>query len=70
MTAVILKEEFHAIQSEKFVEDTFDGSLPQFISAFTSRKSLTAEEISRIRKMIDSYEEQADSRDEKNAPLV
>lgn len=65
VSAVISKEEFHAIQSEKFVKDTFDGSLPQFISAFTSRKALTPGEILQIRRMIDAYEERVNSRDEK-----
>lgn len=57
VSSLISKQEFHAMQSEKFVEDTFDGSLPAFLSAFTTRKALTPEEISQIRKMIDSYEE-------------
>ena len=30
VTAVISREEFHAMQSERFVEETFDGSLPAF----------------------------------------
>lgn len=56
VTSLISKEEYHAIQSEKFVEDTFAGSLPQFINAFASRKSLTAKEIAQIRQMIDTFE--------------
>lgn len=57
VTSLISKAEFHAIQSEKFVEETFEGSLPAFINAFSTRKQLTAEEIAQIRKMIDAYEE-------------
>ena len=38
MTVLIGKDEFYAIQSEKFVEETFEGSLPAFIAAFGSRK--------------------------------
>ncbi|MGN1344839.1 MAG: BlaI/MecI/CopY family transcriptional regulator [Traorella sp.] len=53
---VISKDEFYAIQSEKFVDDNFKGSLPAFITAFTSRKSLSNEEILEIKKMIDNYE--------------
>lgn len=30
VSSVLLKQEFDALQSEMFVEDTFDGSLPQF----------------------------------------
>ena len=58
VTSLVSREEFYARQSEKFVEDTFQGSLPAFLSAFTTRKALTSEEIAEIRKMIDSYGEE------------
>lgn len=45
------------MQSERFVDETFDGSLPAFLAAFTTRKNLTAEEIAQIRAMIDGFEE-------------
>lgn len=57
VSSVISKQEFAARQSEQFVEETFEGSLPAFLSAFTTRKALTQEEIAQIRKMIDSYGE-------------
>lgn len=57
VTSLISKADFHAMQSEKFVEETFDGSLPAFFAAFTKRKNLTAEEIREIRAMIDGYGE-------------
>lgn len=41
VTSLISKEEYFARQSEQFVEDTLDGSLPTFITAFTRRKSLS-----------------------------
>lgn len=56
VTALILKDEFEAIQSEQFVEETFKGSLPAFIAAFSKRKSLSADEIKEIREMIDKIE--------------
>ena len=55
VTSKISKQEFYAVQSEQFVEETFDGSLPAFLAAFTTRKALTAEEIAEIQQMIDSY---------------
>ena len=58
VTSLISKHEFEARQSEQFVEETFHGSLPAFLAAFTKRKALTAEEIAQIRAMIDSYEEE------------
>lgn len=55
VTSLISKEEFYARQSEQFVEETFQGSLPAFIAAFTKRKALSEQEIDQIRKMIDSF---------------
>lgn len=57
VSSKISREEFYAVQSEKFVEETFDGSLPAFIAAFTKRKNLSQKEINEIRKMIDTYGE-------------
>lgn len=57
VTSLISREEFYARQSEKFVEDTFEGSLPAFLAAFTTRKSLTPEEVAQLRRMIDEYQE-------------
>ena len=57
VSSVISREEFYAVQSEKFVEETFDGSLPAFIAAFTKRKNLSRKEIDEIRRMIDTYGE-------------
>lgn len=57
VTSLISKQEFYSMQSEKFVEETFDGSLPAFLAAFTARKGLTAKEVAELRRMIDEYEE-------------
>lgn len=54
VTARISKEEFQAIQSEQFVNDTFRGSLPAFLAAFTARKAPTPEEMDEIKKLLDS----------------
>ena len=51
----ISKEDYFAYQSEDFVNETFNGSLPAFIAAFTKRKNLSRKEIDEIKKMIDSY---------------
>ena len=57
VTAVISREEFYARQSRQYVEDTFSGSLPAFIAAFTQNTKLTPKEADEIRKMIDRAEE-------------
>ncbi len=57
VSSLISKEEFFSVQSENFVDDTFSGSLPAFIAAFSRRKKLSSEEIEEIRRMIDNMGE-------------
>ena len=57
VSSMIGKSEYFAMQSEKFVEETFDGSLPAFLAAFTKRKNLTAQEIAQIRSLIGGFQE-------------
>ena len=54
VTSLVSREEFYARQSERFVEDTFQGSLPAFLAAFSSRKKLSDSEIQELEKIIDS----------------
>lgn len=58
VTSLISKEEFYSAQSTRFVEETFGGSLPAFLAAFTARKKLSADEVAKIRALIDSYGEE------------
>ena len=55
VSVVMSQEEFYAARSEQFVEESFDGSLPAFITAFTSRKKLSAAEVEEIQQMIDTF---------------
>ena len=57
VTSLISKEEFNASKSEKFVQETYDGSLPAFIAAFMSHKKLSSGDIDEIQRMIDKYRE-------------
>ena len=52
--SLISREEFYARQSEMFVEETFHGSLPAFLTAFGSRKKLSDTEIDELQKVIDA----------------
>ena len=54
VTALISKGEFEGMQSEQFVTETFKGSLPAFLTAFSTRKKLSDAEIDEIQKVIDS----------------
>lgn len=53
VTSLIGREEFAARQSEEFVDQTFDGSLPKFLAAFASRKKLGREELEQLQRLID-----------------
>lgn len=57
VTSLVSREEVQARESEEIVEKTFDGSLPAFIAAFTSRKNLSRQEIEEIQSIIDQYKE-------------
>ena len=61
VTALISREEFYAMKSCRFVEESFDGSLPAFLAAFTARKKLSSQEIEQIRRMIDTCGEEEDT---------
>ena len=53
VTALISRQEFEGMQSEQFIEETFKGSLPAFLTAFNSRKKLSDAEIDELQKLID-----------------
>lgn len=57
ITVLITKENFIANRTENFIEETFDGSLPAFLAAFTQRKQLSPEDIAKLQEMIDHYGE-------------
>lgn len=54
VTSLVSREEFYARQSEEFVDSAFQGSLPAFLAAFSSRKKLSDSEIQELQKLIDS----------------
>ena len=57
VTSLLSREEYAARQSRQFVEEAFDGSLPAFLTAFTSRCRLSADEVAQLRCMVEEYEE-------------
>lgn len=57
VTSLISKEEFYSYRSRKFVEDSFGGSIPKFLTAFMGGKKLTAQQAEEIKDLIDSFKE-------------
>ena len=53
VSALVSKDEVQAAEINELLEKTFEGSLPAFIAAFTSRRRLSEEEIAEIKRMID-----------------
>lgn len=53
VTSLVSKQLFQAKQSEEFVEETFAGSLPNFVAAFVSQKKLSQQEIEELRRIIE-----------------
>lgn len=57
VTSLISREEYFARHSEVYVEETFGGSLPAFLSAFGTRKKLSEQEVEELKKLIDGMRE-------------
>lgn len=55
VTSLVSREEYYAMQSEQFVEETFQGSLPGFLAAFTKRRQLSPKEIDALQDLIDKH---------------
>lgn len=59
VTSILSREQFYGAQSEEFVEESFGGSLPAFLAAFTKRKALSPKDAAAIRQMLDEAEREA-----------
>lgn len=57
VSSLISKEEAQASRLNEMVEETFQGSMPAFIAAFSKTKKLSRQEVEQLQAMIDSYEE-------------
>lgn len=55
VTSLISRDDFYSSKSEQIIEESFDGSLPAFVAAFISRKSLTEKEADEIQRMINAF---------------
>ena len=57
VSSLISKEEAQRSRLEEMVEETFQGSMPAFIAAFSRSKKLTRTEVDQLQALIDSYQE-------------
>lgn len=59
VTALVDREAVQSAESRAFVERSFGGSLPGFLTAFVGGRGLTAAEADELRRMIDRFEEES-----------
>ncbi|MEG0751825.1 MAG: BlaI/MecI/CopY family transcriptional regulator [Oscillospiraceae bacterium] len=57
VVALMAKNEFGAMQGERFLNDAFGGSLPRFLAAFTRQNHLSDDEINELQRLIDEHKE-------------
>ena len=55
VSSVVSREEYFSQKSRRFIDESFKGSLPAFIVAFTQDRRLSEEEINEIQQMINDY---------------
>ena len=53
---VLTQDELRAHQSRRYVEDTFGGSLPQFITSFYNGRKLTSAQAEELMRLIKAHE--------------
>ena len=57
VSSLISKEEAQKSRLDEMVEETFEGSMPAFIAAFSKSKRLSKDEVEQLKQLIDSYQE-------------
>lgn len=58
VTSLISKEEAQKARFDELMEETFEGSMPAFLAAFSKSKKLTKSEVEQLQAMIDRYQEE------------
>ena len=56
VSVLLTRDELLARSSRQYVEETFGGSLPRFITSFCSGKQLSDEQISELKSLIAEHE--------------
>ena len=57
VTARIPRSDVQAAESELFVEQTFGGSLPNFLVSFLGGKTISEQEAAELKRLIDAHKE-------------
>lgn len=57
VSSLVTRDEYYSRQSIRFVEDTFGGSLPKFLTAFISSKKISKRQAEELKRLIDEHKE-------------
>jgi len=58
VSSLISKEQAQQSRLSEMMEETFEGSVPAFLAAFSRSKKLTRDEVSQLKALIDTYQEE------------
>lgn len=57
ITSLVAKEDVQEYASNKFVENSFGGSLPSFLASFFGGRKISEKEANELKRLIDNYKE-------------
>lgn len=57
VSAAMSREEYSELQSRRFVEDSFGGSLPRFLASFIGGKRLSDQQAEELVRLINEHKE-------------
>lgn len=57
VSSLVAKDDVQAYAGNRFIENTFAGSLPNFLVSFLGGKKISDKEAEELKKLIDNYKE-------------
>lgn len=60
ISVLLTQEQQLARESRRYVEDSFGGSLPRFITSFMGGRKLEREHIEQLKRLIEAHGEESD----------
>lgn len=55
VTSLVRKNDVQSYAGNKFIENTFSGSLPNFLVSFLGNRKISEKEAEELKKLIDEY---------------
>lgn len=57
VSSLIPRDRVQAFESERFIDQTFEGSLPKFLVSFLGGKLISEKEAAELKRLIDEHKE-------------